>query len=84
MTRFISKVLLIIVISTTPFIALSQTVLNDSIMNGPNFEKAAFRLWIHKDIKKIRGIIVMVPGSNGDGRNRVEKTAWQNLAKEHN
>ncbi len=83
MTRLISKVLVIIVISTTPFMALSQTVLNDSIMNGPNFEKAAFRLWIHKDIKKVRGIIVMVPGSNGDGRNMVEKTEWQNLAKEH-
>lgn len=84
MTRLIHLALITMFFSLAPFVSHSQTVLNDSIMNGPNFQKAAFRLWIDKDIRKVRGIIVMVPGSNGDGRDMVEKTEWQALAKEHN
>lgn len=59
-------------------------MLEDSIMNGQNFEKAAFRLWIGKQTQKVRGIIVLVPGSNGDGRNMVESASWQALANKNN
>lgn len=57
-----------------------QVVLQDSVMNGNNFEKAAFRLWIGEQTEQVKGIIVLVPGSNGDGRNMVESQSWQALA----
>jgi len=60
-----------------------QTVLQDSVINGNNFEKASFSLWFKSDIKKIRGLIVLTPGSNSDGRKMVYDTAWQNLAARH-
>jgi hypothetical protein len=60
-----------------------QKVLEDSIMNGNNFQKAAFRLWFENETKIIQGVIVLVPGSNGDGRMMVEDTAWQHLAVRH-
>lgn len=66
-----------------PFVLPAQTVLNDSIMNGANFEKAAFRLWVGKGIKEVRGIIVLVPGSNGDGRDMINQVEWQALANKH-
>jgi len=61
----------------------AQTVLEDSVMNGKNFQKAAFRLWIGPETKTIAGVIVLVPGSNGNGRNMVEKPEWQALAQKH-
>lgn len=64
--------------------SFAQIIIEDSITNGGNFEKAAFRLWVKKDIKTIRGIIVLVPGSNHDGRYMVNDTTWQNLAMRHN
>ena len=63
--------------------SFGQNVFEDSIINGGNFEKAAFRLWVNKDIKTIKGIIVLVPGSNHDGRDMVNDTTWQNLALRH-
>ena len=65
------------------FNAKAQTVLNDSITRGTNFETIALRLWLDKSVKQIRGIVVVVPGSNGDGRDMVLDTAWQNLARRH-
>jgi dienelactone hydrolase len=63
--------------------APGQTLLMDSIMNGNNFEKAAFSLWIKSGITKIHGLIVLIPGSNYDGRTMVNDAAWQNLAKRY-
>lgn len=45
---------------------------------------AAFRLWINPGTEKIRGILMLNPGSNGDGRGQVEDEYWQNFAKKHN
>lgn len=64
-------------------VSFSQSVYNDSIMNGHNFEKAAFRLWFENDTGTIQGVIVLVPGSNGDGRHMVNDTVWQNLASRY-
>ncbi|GAB5525560.1 MAG: hypothetical protein Roseis2KO_34320 [Roseivirga sp.] len=75
---------ILVLLCLTSYVSLAQVILDDSISNGNNFAKAAFRIWIDKDIKKIRGIIVMVPGSNGDGRDMVDKSEWQALAREHN
>lgn len=65
-------------------VSFSQSIYNDSIMDGSNFEKAAFRLWFENNTETIQGIIVLVPGSNGDGRNMVNDTTWRNIASHHN
>ena len=64
-------------------VSARAVILNDSLPPGKNFEKAAFRLWYPDDLKNIRAIVVLVPGSNGDGRNQVADTAWQRLANQN-
>jgi hypothetical protein len=56
-------------------------ILNDSIPAGKNFEKAVFRLWYPDDKKVLRTIVVLVPGSNGDGRSMATDTVWQEFAR---
>ena len=62
----------------------SANILNDSMPAGKNYDKALFRLWYPNGTKSIEGIIVLMPGSNSDGRDLVNDTAWQNLAKKYN
>ena len=50
---------------------------------GENFDKAEFRLWHPQDVKNLRAVLVLVPGSNGDGRGQVEDETWRELAKKH-
>lgn len=48
------------------------------------FEKADFRLWLpadHAD-RPVRGVLVLVPGFNGDGRGQATDPGWQKLAQE--
>lgn len=61
-------------------VELNAKILNDSISPAKNFEKAAFRLWYPDDLPFIRAIVVLVPGSNGDGRSQVADSAWQVFA----
>lgn len=62
---------------------LNAKILNDSIPSGKNFEKAAFRLWYPDDLESIKGILVLVPGSNSDGRFLATDTLWQNFSLKH-
>ena len=61
---------------------VGQSITSDSLTAGNNYRVAAFRLWLPSN-EKVRGIIVMMPGSNGDGRNLILDTAWQRLAAKH-
>lgn len=49
---------------------------------GDNFDQAQFRLWVPEGVSSVRAILVLVPGSNGDGRGQVEVPLWQGLARE--
>lgn len=62
---------------------LDAKILNDSIPPGKNYEKAAFRLWFPDNLHTIRGILVLVPGSNRDGRFLATDTLWQNFSIKH-
>jgi pimeloyl-ACP methyl ester carboxylesterase len=62
---------------------MQARIINDSIPARKNFERAIFRLWYPDDLKVIHGIIVLVPGSNGDGRGEVNDTIWRALAERH-
>lgn len=51
--------------------------------SGANYDRAAFRLWLPDDAGTVQAILVLVPGSNGDGRGQVETPLWQEFAKRH-
>jgi poly(3-hydroxybutyrate) depolymerase len=51
--------------------------------SGNNYDKAEFKLWYPTDAGAFRAVIVLVPGSNGDGRPMVEEPAWQAFAIRH-
>lgn len=51
-----------------------------SLQPGANFAHAAFRLWVPPQVKHVRAVTVLVPGSNEDGRALVTDPAWQAFA----
>lgn len=55
-------------------------VLDDSVPPGVNFDKAQFRLWVPPNTPAVRAVLVLVPGSNGDGRAWAQDTTWQAFA----
>ncbi|MFV0416082.1 MAG: SHD1 domain-containing protein [Chthoniobacterales bacterium] len=47
-------------------------------------EIAKFRVWLPDEKRPVRGMLVLTPGLNGDGRAQVENKVWQDLARELN
>jgi dienelactone hydrolase len=62
---------------------LSAQTYDLSAPAGENFSTAAFRLWHPDEIETVRGVVVLVPGSNGDGRSQVEDPIWRDFAARH-
>lgn len=58
----------------------AQSVVDDSVPSGANFDKAQFRLWVPPNTPTVRSVLVLVPGSNGDGRAMAEDSVWQKFA----
>src|SRR6185295_20310580 len=58
-------------------------LLEESAPPGANYENADFRLWLPPDARTIRAVLVLVPGSNGDGRPAAEDTVWQAFARKN-
>jgi poly(3-hydroxybutyrate) depolymerase len=58
-------------------------VLDEAAAPGKNYAKAEFRLWYPDDAATIRAVLVLVPGSNGDGRPSAEDPVWQEFATKH-
>jgi dienelactone hydrolase len=54
--------------------------LDETIAPGANYDKAEFRFWLPKDTGPVRAIVVLVPGSNGDGRPMADDAFWQAFA----
>jgi|SRR6185295_9512209 len=55
-------------------------VFDETVPPGGNYDKADFRLWYPADAATLRAIVVLMPGSNGDGRSMAEDAAWQEFA----
>jgi dienelactone hydrolase len=53
---------------------------DESAAPGLNYDKAEFRLWLPDTAGPIRALVVLVPGSNGDGRGDVDDVFWQRFA----
>lgn len=60
--------------------AFAQAVLDDSLPPGANYNRAQFRFWSPASDAPLRGVLVLVPGSNGDGRGMAQDTVWQAFA----
>ena len=60
-----------------------QTIFDVEVPAGKNYDLAAFRLWIAEDAAPIRGVLVLMPGSQYDGRPWVTDPYWQSLARRH-
>jgi dienelactone hydrolase len=56
------------------------TTLEATVPPGANFDKANFKFWYPSDVAHLRGVAVLVPGSNGDGRSQADEIVWQNFA----
>ena len=56
--------------------------LDVTIASSPssNFEHADFRLWIPQGGGLLKSLVVLVPGSNGEGRRMADDTLWQSFA----
>jgi hypothetical protein len=50
---------------------------------GDGYAKAAFHFWSPAYDQPLRGIIIMVPGTDGDGRGMVDDGGWQALARKY-
>ena len=59
------------------------TTLDYAAPPGANYDVAEFRLWYPDDIERLRGVVMLVPGSNGDGRSMTEDPAWRELGERH-
>jgi poly(3-hydroxybutyrate) depolymerase len=57
--------------------------IDETIPPGKNYDKAQFRLWRPENAGPLRAVVVLVTGSNGDGRPMVEDDAWQSFATRH-
>lgn len=50
---------------------------------GDVYNMAAFKIWMNPEHDKISGILMLNPGSNGDGRGQVDDPYWQEFANKH-
>lgn len=58
-------------------------VLDETVPPGANYDKAEFRFWMPPAAAAARAIVVLVPGSNGDGRSMATDAFWQEFATRH-
>jgi pimeloyl-ACP methyl ester carboxylesterase len=60
-----------------------SATLDEKTGPGGNYAVAEFRLWRPDIASAVRAVVVLMPGSNGDGRAMVEDPVWQAFAMKH-
>src|ERR1051325_3852675 len=78
MTRFLAAAAILLFVGSA-----RAATFDESIPSGANFDKAEFRLWMPDGAGRLRALVILVPGSNGDGRPQVEEPFWQDFATTH-
>jgi poly(3-hydroxybutyrate) depolymerase len=63
-----------------PAAAPEGTSFDAMIAPGANYDKAEFRLWLPAAAGPVRAVVVLVPGSNGDGRPMAADPVWRDFA----
>jgi pimeloyl-ACP methyl ester carboxylesterase len=84
MARFSRNLLIALIFSLSILSYAAASRYDVEIAPRDNFGKAAFRYWQPDDITAIKGIAVLVPGINGDGRGWADDQVWQSFAQRHN
>lgn len=64
--------------------AAEPVFLEASIPAGTNYSVAQFRFWHPTEVNTLAGVLVLVPGSNADGRGMAGDPYWQTFATRHN
>jgi poly(3-hydroxybutyrate) depolymerase len=59
------------------------STLDESAPPGANYDKADFRFWAPDGVSKLDGILVLNPGSNGEGRQQASDPVWRAWAASH-
>lgn len=77
----------------TIILALTFSALCNAVANADTYDvtmessavhnMAAFRMWTPKGVDRFRGILMLNPGSNGDGRPAVDDEYWRDFATKH-
>ena len=83
MKRRFLLLLVVIVLGRSAGRAAENASKDVEIAAGRNFAVAAFRYWAPPIGTALQGVLVLVPGSNGDGRAHVNDVRWQEFARRH-
>ena len=73
--------LILALILMAPAQTAPSRIMDESVPPGNNYDKAEFRLWLPEGLASVRAIVILTPGSNGDGRGEVENAGWQAFAE---
>jgi dienelactone hydrolase len=68
-------------LSGSTLLAQESQLAEAEIPAGANYAVAQFRFWHPPAVKILRGVAVLVPGSNADGRAQVQDSVWQDFAR---
>lgn len=60
--------------------AARAATLDEAAPPGTSYDKAEFRFWYPDDGGPLRALVILVPGSNGDGRAQVDEPVWREFA----
>ena len=60
-----------------------SSTLDEAAPPGANYDKAEFRFWAPDGVAKLDGILVLNPGSNGEGRQMASDPVWRQWAAGH-
>jgi poly(3-hydroxybutyrate) depolymerase len=80
-TRFVSPAAL--VFAATFLTSVSAATFDEAAAPGKNYDKAEFRLWYPEGAVSLAAAVILVPGSNGDGRSSVDDPVWRAFATKH-
>src|SRR3569833_3652865 len=62
---------------SAPPLQPDPSTLDEAAPPGANYDKAEFRFWAPEGVTKLDGILVLNPGSNGEGRQMAYDPVWR-------
>jgi pimeloyl-ACP methyl ester carboxylesterase len=77
------RILLMISISSFMSIPVFSETYDVTLDPGTIHNMSAYRMWIPPSVDKVRGILMLNPGSNSDGRAAVDDQYWRDFANKH-